>query len=61
VETMGFEPASSIAESSPLWLALDGRPELSSIKLQPPAVVQLKHDDPRIVRVDHDRLRLAVV
>jgi hypothetical protein len=41
--------------------ALDGRPELSSIKLQPPAVVQLKHDESWIVRVDHDRLRLAVV
>jgi hypothetical protein len=41
--------------------ALDGRPELSSIKLQPPAVVQLKHDESRIVRVDHDRLRLAFI
>jgi hypothetical protein len=58
---MGFEPASSIAESSPSWMALDSPPELSSIKLEPPSVVQLYHDDPRIVRVDHDRLRLAFV
>jgi hypothetical protein len=50
-----------VGRSDTSWLALDGRSELSSIKLQPPAVVQLKHDESRIVRVDHDRLRLAFV
>ena len=61
VETMGFEPASSIVESSSSWMALDRRPELSAIKLEPASVVQLYHDDPRIVRVDYDRRRLAFV
>jgi hypothetical protein len=45
----------------PSWRALDRRPQLSAIKLEPASVVQLYHDEPWIVRVDHDRLRLAFV
>jgi hypothetical protein len=48
-----------MAESLPSWVALDGRPELLWVKLEPLSVVQLYHDNPRIVGVDHDRLRLA--